>query len=88
MIHRLAPSADPHEVDAQAAFFHETLALGCNLLEEASAHISRATNKDVDVLIFGKEEAVVEHIECLAQHLLLNDKRDVHLKRALPDGTD
>ena len=79
----LAAAAHAHQVELQAAFAHERLALGGYLGQQAAAHRAHAAHKEVELLVFAQEEAVVQHVQRLAQQRAVDDKRQVHLQCAL-----
>ena len=54
-----------------------------NLLQKLSAHSSHTAYKEVEHLVFRKEERVVYYVECLAQIFAVYYKRDVGLRCTL-----
>ena len=66
----------------------ERFVLPTNLLDELSAHGSHTADKQIEHLVFGEEERVVDDVEYLAQTLALHHKRDVGFARPLCAGDD
>ena len=67
-------------------FLHQFLALAVYLLYQASAHRPDAADEEVQHLVFGKEEGVVNHVERLAQEAAVHDKGDVGFRGSLCAG--
>ena len=72
-----------HDVELQSQFLLQLFLLLMYLLQEASANSSYTTNEEVKHLVLREEEAVVNHIECFAKEVLLDDERDVCLASTL-----
>ena len=66
-----------HHAEFERLFANEIVALLAYLVHEAHAHISHAGDKEVEHLGFRKEEAVVNHIQSLAQISEVDNERDV-----------
>ena len=86
--HEVVHVADAHHVQLQPLGLHEHLLLGAQLLQEHAAHGADAADEEVEHLVFGEEERVVQHIERLAQEAAVDDKRDVGLRGTLSTGND
>ena len=53
--------ADDIELESPRLF--ESLILGADLVDELSAHGAHTTDEEVENLVFGEEEGVMQHIE-------------------------
>ena len=70
---------DADYVQLQTAFFHQCLALTLDLVYQLAAYSADSADKQVQHLIFGKEEAVVNHVKRLAEKTALHHERDIRL---------
>ena len=79
-----------HYIQLQATFLHQLFLLTSQLLQEAIAHRTRATNKEIEHLVFGQEERIVNHIQGFTQILFFHHERDVGFRSTLgtSDYTD
>ena len=57
----------------------QLVVLRANLLDELAAHCSHSADEEVEHLVFGEEEGVVQYIQRLLQILPFDDERDVGL---------
>ena len=57
----------------------EVLILVADLLDELAAHGAHTTDDEVQLLILGEEEGVVEHVHGLSEALTFHDEGDVGL---------
>ena len=77
------PTGNTYHVELQATLGHQLLALCTDLLYQATPYRTHTADKEIEHLIFRKEKRVVYDIECLAQVVLADNKRDVRLAGAL-----
>lgn len=77
---------DAHHVQLEAVLLHQFLALAVDLLDEASAYRADAADEEVEHLVFGKEERVVDDVERFAERLAFDHERDVRLRGTLCTG--
>ena len=56
-------------MEFQAIFYHQLLLLLADLLDKTSSHRAHTADKEVEHLIFGEEERVVNHIQRFTQRL-------------------
>ena len=73
-------------VQLEPVLLHQFLALAVDLLDEASAHRSDTADEEVEHLVFGKEERVVDDVERLAERLAFDYERNVRLRSTLRTG--
>ena len=81
--HGIVSGGYAHDIELQAEFAHQFLALLVYLLNEASAHGAHTADEEVEHLIFAQEKGVVDDVQRLAQVLLGNDEGYVRLACAL-----
>ena len=62
--------------------------LAVNLLDEAAAHGTNAADEEVEHLVFGEEERIMNDVERLAQRFAVHHERDIGLARTLGAGND
>ena len=85
---RMRGIGNAHHVELEPVLLHQLLPLAVNLLDEAAAHGTNAADEEVEHLVFGEEERIVDDVERLAQRLAVHHERDVGLARALCAGND
>ena len=83
---RFLAVGNAHHVELQAVFAHQFLPLAVDLLYQAAAHRAYAADEEVQHLVFGQEEGVVDDVQRLAQRLAVHHKRDVRLRGSLRAG--
>ena len=66
-----------HDIELQPQFSHQLLLLLVYLFQEAASYRSHTADEEVEYLIFGEEEGVVDDVESLAKKVLIDDKGDV-----------
>ena len=76
-------AGDAHDVDLEAAVALERLLLLRDLGDQAAAHGADAADEQVELLVLGQEEIVVDDVERLAELLAVHDEGDVGLGGAL-----
>ena len=81
-------AGDAHYVYLEVVLLHEFLPLGGDLSDEVAAYRADAANEDVELLVFRKEETVVDDVEGLAEILAVDYEGDVVLLGALGAGYD
>ena len=86
--HGIVSAGNTHHVELESALVHQALALAANLLYEAAAHGTYTADEEVEHLVFGEEERVVYHVECLAQPRSIYHERDVGLRGTLCTSDD
>ena len=79
-------AGDADDVDFEPARAHQLFALLGDLVDEAAAHSADAAEEEVEFLILGQEEAVMDDVEGLAQLAALHDEGNVGLGGALRQG--
>ena len=84
--HGLGAAGYAHNVDLEVALLHQGFALPGNLLYELASHGAYSAEEDVELLILGEEEAVVDDVQGLAQVLAVYDEGNVGLRRSLGAG--
>ena len=82
VVSRMASSADAHDVQLQAPFLQQLLALRGNLLQQAAAHSPRAADKEVEVLMLTQEKTVMQHVQRFAELAAFHHEREVHFLSA------
>ena len=77
---------DTYHMEFQSVFHHEFLLLATNLFYEAAAYRTDTADKEVQYLIFGEEERVVNDIQGFTQRFGIDHKRDVCFRSSLCTG--
>ena len=65
--HSLAAACNTHHIQLEPALLHQFFALSAYLLQQTAAHGTHTTDKEVEHLILGQEERVMDYVERLAQ---------------------
>ena len=84
--HGIVTRGYANDIELEAEFAHEFLALLAYLLYKAAAHGAHTTDEEVEHLVFAQEKGVVDYVQCLAQVFLGDDERDVRLAGTLGTG--
>ena len=66
-------------IQFQPILLHQLRALDANLLQQVATHRTDTRDKEVQHLILGKEEGIVDRVQCLTQVFQLDHKRDIGL---------
>ena len=66
---RFRSVGNTHHIQLETVLLHQLLALTLNLFDETSTYRADATDEEVEHLVFGKEERVVDDVERLAERL-------------------
>ena len=79
-----------HHIQLQATFLHQLFLLTCELLNQAIAHRTCTTDKEIEHLIFRQEERIVDNVQGFTQILFFHHERDVGFRSTLrtSDYTD
>ena len=84
----LDTSGDSDDVDLEIAVLHQFFLLAGNLFDKLASHGADTADEQVQFLIFGKEETVVNHIQRLVELVLVDQERDVGFGVILGKGSD
>ena len=66
-----------HNAQFERLFANQVVALLAYLVHQAHSHVAHASDKEVKHLSFRQEEAVVNHIQSLAQISEVDNERDI-----------
>ena len=86
--HGIVARGNAHDIELEAEFAHELLALLMYLLYKAAAHGAHTADEEVEHLVFAQKKGVVDYVQRLAQILLSNDKGDIRLAGTLGTGNN
>ena len=86
--HRIVSACNTHDIELESEFALQLFLLLMNLLNEAATNGSNTTNEEVQHLVFGEEERVVDDVKCFAEEVLIDDERDVRLAGTLRTSND
>ena len=70
-------------MEFQSIFHHQLLLLATNLFYQAAPYRTDTTDKEVQYLIFGEEERVVDYVQWFTQGFGIDNKRDISFRSSL-----
>ena len=74
---------DTYDMQFQSVLHHQFLLLATDLLYQATANRTNTTDKEVQYLIFGQEEGVMDNVQRFTQRLGIDNKRNVGFRSSL-----
>ena len=74
---------DTYDVQLQSVLHHQLLLLATNLFYQTTANRTDTADKEIQYLIFGQEEGVMDNVQRFTQWLGIDNKRNVGFRSSL-----